>query len=220
MFNRSYLGLGGLVSVGLIALTGCSSFEVDAASVAEFDTAALDAYMSDAKVDFKKPEMLVETSGERKSTVSGDYKFDHGHIEYASFAGEWVAKPEMTETGESLDSDDPMAGFAEGMADAFSEMVSMTLELKKDHTFEMVAMFFPIEGKWVQKGNSLILTPTKVMGQTEDEFKSMVAGNSQDDVKVSTEGFENMELRIADNGEVLVAIDDKSDDQPMVFRRK
>lgn len=50
-----------------------------------------------------------------------------------------------------------------GQAMAMAMLSGIKLELKEDHTFSL-QMFVPVEGKWALEGETLTLTPEKIMG--------------------------------------------------------
>lgn len=233
MSNRSFIGLGGLLCIGFVAAAGCSPGSADAtAQQGEFNTASLDAYMSDAIVVNSSPRQRISSKKPKQTnaTWSDDFDYDEGKLNYDGFEGAWVAKLAMDETDQSTDpSVSPeMAKMAETMMDAFSDMLSMSLDLKKNHKFEMNVMMMPIEGHWELNGNSLFLTPESVMGFTEDEIEKladeMASSFKEEDgmsMEMTSDSFETLELRIAEHGKVLVAQDSNtSNSQPMVFRRK
>lgn len=210
MSNRSFLGLGGLLCTGLVAVAGCSSGDADAVTMkGKYDTAALDAYMSDASDDspFTKSgfKPVVSKAGNDTGNVQ-DHSND-ANVVYDGFYGDWVAKIDMDESTDDSATDDSvdpaMADFGKAMVGAMSEMFAVTLSLNEDRTFEMVMVFMPIEGKWEQKGNSLFLTPDEIMG---------FAGEGSEDM-------ETMEFSIAEGGKALIAVDPETGDE-LVFRRK
>lgn len=63
---------------------------------------------------------------------------------------------------EGMAADDPMAGMAQAMA------AGMKLELRRDNTFT-ATILFTIEGKWSVSGDTLKLTPEKVVGMQGGE---------------------------------------------------
>ena len=114
------------------------------------------------------------------------------------------------------------------MAEVFSEMFAVSFNLHEDYTFEGTMAMMPVEGNWEQKGDRLFLTPTKVMGKTEKEFKKMAEKMAESfesgggmEMKMTSDGFDTLELRIVENGNALIAINAlDSDSQELVFRRK
>ncbi len=55
------------------------------------------------------------------------------------------------------------AGLQRGIAS------SMSLELKPDKTFHMVAMVVPVDGTWTLEGDTLTLTPKAVLGLNKSD---------------------------------------------------
>lgn len=56
------------------------------------------------------------------------------------------------------------------LADAFA--ASVTLDIKADHTFKMMAFIMPVEGNWSMTGSRLTLKPTKAFGFDAPSSKS------------------------------------------------
>lgn len=94
---------------------------------------------------------------------------------------------------EGMDKDNPMSGITQAMAG------SMTLDLRRDNTFT-ANIFFTLEGKWSISGNTLTLTPEKVLGIER------------------TEVTEPMQFIIENGGRRLVAKD--SHQEKLVFVKK
>jgi hypothetical protein len=63
--------------------------------------------------------------------------------------------------GEAV-SDKSAGTVANNLAKGFSS--TMSLELRGDKTFHLVAMVVPLDGKWSMSGDTLTLTADKVMG--------------------------------------------------------
>ena len=232
MSNRSLLAHGGLLIVGLLMVTGCDTGGA-IAQQEKFDTSVLDAYMSDNDVVYSTSASFKSSKAKTKHTKKSSSKswpdnfdYDTKPIDYDSFVGEWSAKLEMTSTDENVSPE--MAEMGKAMADMFGEMLSMSLSLNKGKSFRMTVMMMPIEGNWRQRGNSLYLTPEKIMGYTEDEIKklseemaSSFDGSDGLTIEMTRDKFEPLEFRIAERGKVLIALNTHSDDdQPLVFRRK
>lgn len=109
------------------------------------------------------------------------------------FEGRYRLEMEMPKPKE----DDPMAEFAEAMAESMLD--GSYLELRSGGQFSMKLMF-DIEGEWKQEGEFLLLHPKKVMGMDVEE------ANKLNGTKES--GFnEPMKLKPSSDG-TLVAVND------------
>jgi hypothetical protein len=198
------LGLGVLTLVAM----GCKTEDLTAmGEVGRFDKAALDMYMTDVS------HPVVDVS---VSTPSS----------YDSFYGDWEAKLDMKAEMEKEKAKrmqdpnyDPSADqFAEAFAEGMAEMMSFSLGIKEDKTFTMTMMFFPIEGHWEQRGDTLWLHPDKVMGMTKEEMQKMAGP----DAKVDMKNEEPLLLKISADGSTLTAMNSKdvSGTDTLVFKRK
>lgn len=229
---------------------GCSSGNsVGQANSGPYDYEALDSYLSDAKDPAVRanlsPTGSVKTVGTRsldRSSTSRKSKspVPRGNFPKGKVFGEWVGNIDMAaamddaaaESAANGDVDPEFAALGEQMGKAMAEMMSsmfaMSLDLHKDYTFEGIMMVMPFEGNWKQQGDRLFLTPTKIMGLTEQDLKDMAdkmadgfKSNDGMDMQMTSSDFKPMELRIAENGNALIAIDpDDASDQDLVFRRK
>ena len=234
-----------MLAVGLMVGAGCSSGSgVGQANSGPYDYEALDSYLSDAKDPTiranRSPASSVKTVGSKsldRSSTSRKSKrpVPRGKFPKGKVFGEWVGKIDMAASMNSAPpsgGDPETAAMAEelgrAMAEAMSDMFAMSLDLHKDYTFEGLLMVMPFEGNWKQKGDRLFLTPTKIMGFTEQEIKDMadrmaegLESNDGMSMQMTSSDFKPMELRIAENGNALIAIDpDSSVDQELVFHRK
>jgi len=106
--------------------------------------------------------------------------------------GKWKGSVNQTAAAGTMQSS------VEQMGKAFAE--SLVLEIKKDGTFGLTAMFVPITGKWTQDGNTLVLKPDTVFG--------LQAADKNSDWTVQGE----IKLRISPDGKQLEALPD--DNQP------
>ena len=240
--------LGVMLAVGLAVGAGCSSGDVGArAKSSNYDYDVLDAYLSDAKeqggLSVNDERNFDATAGSKSLDRSAASESSKRPVPVGKFPkgkvfGEWVGKIDMAEAMENAQAtgDPELAEMAREMGKAMAEMMSgmfsMSLDLHKNYTFDGLMVSMPIEGNWEQKGDRLILTPTKVMGKTEKEFKQMAKKTAEEmdesyqsdgEVKMTmtSDSFETLELSIAENGKALIAINAlDSTDQDLVFRRK
>ncbi len=198
------LGLGVL----LLVAAGCKSEDLTTLGTeGRFDKSALNMYMTDVA----HPSVDVSVS-----TPSS----------YVSFYGDWEAKidmkAEMEKEREKRKQDpnyDPTAEqFGEAFAAGMAEMMSFSLSIKEDKSFTMTMMFFPIEGHWNQKGDTLWLHPDKVMGMTKEEMAKMGGENGT----VTMKNEEPLILKISNDGKSLTALNPKdvSGSEALVFKRK
>ena len=205
------LGAGLALGATLLAATGCFNTDVTAFDDEEpsrFDKTALDMYLTDVA-----PPMVEVSVNDPES--------------YEGFYGEWEAKLDMKaemekERAKRIAEDPNYDPAADQMAEAFAagmaEMMSFALNIKEDKTFSMTMMFFPVEGKWEQKGEQLWLHPETVMGMSKEELAKMGGENGQ----ANMNNDEPLVLKITDGGKALVAVDPKGEfgSEELVFRRK
>jgi len=128
----------------------------------------------------------------------------------SQLVGKWkVAMPKSTPS----DPKNPMAGVGDAFAGMMSNM--MSLELKADHSFVMTVIV-SIEGNWALSGDTVTLTPTKMMGKTLDELKKSSNGsfkfNSNSDDKPIT-------LTLSSDGKTLSGKDPKTGKDAMTFQK-
>ncbi len=243
MSDHAKIGLGAIIVVGLMVGAGCSFGTGHYSKSTEYDFEALDFYLSDAKKVVRRaddaPLSLGRTASTKplaRSSASGKSKraVPVGKFPKGRVFGHWVGKIDMVEAMESAPAtgDPEMAEMARKMGMAMAEMMSglfsMSFDLHKNYTFEGLMVSMPIEGNWVQNGDRLILTPTKVMGLTQEEAKKMspkmaksYQKNGELKMTMTGDTFEPMVLRIAERGRALIAINAlDSTDQDLVFRRK
>lgn len=203
-------------ALAALSLAGCSfNSELAEARDNKLDKSALDMYMVDRPVQFKD---AVEQPAEPVVTNTAEPG------KYVSFYGRWQAKIDMKaemeaekakRAAEGKKEDDPAAQMGEAMMEAMGSMMAFDLTINEDKTFSMVMMFFPIEGKWQQKGDRLYLYPEKVMGMSPEEFAKKEGGT------VSKADKEPLVLKIAPDNSALIAVDgkDKLGKDEMVFTR-
>ncbi len=191
-----------------MAATGCTSEDLTAlGDEGRYDRSALDLYLTD--VAHPAVDVSVSNTGS-----------------YENFYGDWEAKidmkAELAKEREKRKNDpnyDPTAEkFGEAFAEGMADMMSFALSIKKDKTFTMTVMFFPIEGKWTQKGDQLFLQPETVMGMSKEEMAKMGGENG----KVTMKNEEPLILKISTDGQTLTAINPKdvSGSDELVFKRK
>src|SRR5947209_2279679 len=90
----------------------------------------------------------------------------------AQLVGKWKVKMDVSKQASANTGKPEDLGKAMGnaMGAMFGAMINM--ELKQDHTYTMTVMFFPVEGKWSLSGDTVTLTPEKVMGMPAGSMKS------------------------------------------------
>jgi hypothetical protein len=113
----------------------------------------------------------------------------NGGTSASSLAGTYAADPSSFK----MPADSKSSGM-EGMAKAMLE--SMKLELKADGTFNL-NMIFEMSGKYTVNGNTIRLTPDKIMGQSIEELKK------QPGAKVNQA---DLEMEILEGGKKLKPI--------------
>lgn len=123
-----------------------------------------------------------------------------GGVSEKDVIGNWTGKIDIASTDANGNGDVPAA--LEGMAEAFANMMTFDLELKKDHTFKMDMSSLPTEGIWELKGNDLTLTTEKVLG-----IPVNVAGAAPTLPGGLLAGREPFVLRVSRNGKTMTTVD-------------
>jgi hypothetical protein len=210
------LGAGLVLGALLLPTAGCLNEELDAlGDEGRYDKRALDMYLTDVE----RP--VVQVGAEPKVDVEVSTPGA-----YEGFYGEWEAKIDMkaemekerAKRAQDPNYDPASDQMAEAFAQGMAEMMSFALTIKEDKTFAMTMMFFPVEGRWEQKGNQIWLHPETVMGMTREQMQEM----GGPDAKVKMENEEPLVLKISQDGQSLVAIDPKGEfgSEELVFKRK
>lgn len=206
MSDHARIGLGAIIVVGLMVGAGCSFGTGNYSKSTKYDFEALDSYLSDAKD-------VVGRAGDEPLSL-----------------GRTASTKQLARSSASSKSKRavPVGKFPKGRV--FGHWVGKidSLDLNKNYTFDGLMVSMPIEGNWVQNGDRLILTPTKVMGMTQEEAKKMspkmaksYQKNGEMKMTMTGDTFETTVLRIAERGRALIAINAlDSTDQDLVFRRK
>ena len=222
--TRFGMGLG--LGVFFLFAAGCKTEDLTAmGEEGRFDKAALDMYMTD--VSHNDPyrggdsRPSIDVSVTSIAPTPGSNK-----LPAKSFFGDWEAKidmkAEMEKEREKRKNDpnyDPsMEQFGEAFAEGMAQMMSFALSIKEDNSFMMTMMFFPVEGRWEQKGDTIWLHPEKVMGMSKEELAKMAGP----DGKVDMKNDEPLVLRLSADGKTLTAHDPKGEfgSEELVFTRK
>lgn len=227
-----------MVAVSLVAGAGCSFGIVGSETASfEYDFEALDSYLSDAKDlsarVYETPSSLGETVSLKSKSGTSGKRVPPGKFPKGKVFGKWVGKIDMAsamDSAEPSNASPELQAMGKAMLAGMAEMFNMDLALNRDHTFKWDMIMMPIEGDWKQKGDRLFLTPTKVMGFTQDEMDKLAAKMAENNksnggvewkMDSSSSGFETLELRIAENGKALIALNpEDGTGQDLVFRRK
>ncbi len=153
------------------------------------------------------------------SAMSSDNKSQGGSGATASntsddsLVGTWQGELKMPEASK----DDPGAAMAKGLGDMMAGM--MNLEIHKDQKFTMSMMMIPIDGSYTREGNTLTLTPEKIMGMTPEEFKKTQSKNNP---AASTEDMSKpMKMVLSEDGKELALEPEKGKESQgsMVFKK-
>ncbi len=125
----------------------------------------------------------------------------------SALVGKWKASmPKST----GADSKNPLSG----LGDAFASM--MSVEFKADHTYSMTMMIIPMEGNWALSGNTVTLTPTKIMGKTIEELQKSSNGS----FKATSDNNKPMDLTLSGDGKTMTIADPKSGQQALTFQKE
>jgi len=100
--------------------------------------------------------------------------------------------------------------FAKGL----SSMMSADLELKSDNTYSMTILFISVEGNYLVSGDTVTLTPAKIMGKTIAQIQA----ESKDPQKNNM--IQPMVLKAASDGKSLKLQDSKAEPGALVFTRE
>jgi hypothetical protein len=100
------------------------------------------------------------------------------------------------------DEKNPMASFAKGL------LGSMTLEIKKDKTYSMTVMSFPIDGNWSLSGDTVTLTAKTVAGMSAEDAAKKAKDSGK--LPAGQDPSKPMVLTIGSDGKSLVPAEQKS----------
>lgn len=221
--TRFGMGLG--LGVVILVASGCKTEDLTAmGEVGRFDKSALDMYMTDVSHDPYSGgpgRPSIDVSVTSVAPTPGSNK-----LPAKSFFGDWEAKIDMkaemekerAKRRQDPNYDPSMEQVGEAFAEGMAQMMSFALSIKEDKTFLMTMMFFPVEGHWEQKGDTIWLHPDKIMGMSKEEMASMAGPNG----KVEMKNEEPMVLRLSADGQALTAHDPKGEfgSEELVFKRK
>jgi len=125
----------------------------------------------------------------------------------SSLVGKYDGKIEVAK------GEDDVAG---KLAEGFSSMLSMNLEIHPDNKFTMTTFGIPITGSMAVSGKSVTFTPEKIMGKTPEEFERDVASKQQNMTKPDMTPLKGT---IEADGRIVVTDDQKKNGGNMVFTK-
>jgi hypothetical protein len=135
-----------------------------------------------------------------------------------------------TSSGTSKDAESSLVGKYEGkievakgeedvagkLAEGFSSLLSMNLEIHPDNKFTLTTFGMPITGSMTVSGKSVTFTPEKIMGKTPAEFEKEVASKQPNGTKPDMTPLKGT---IEADGRIVVTDETQKDGGNMVFTK-